>query len=631
MKNIVKAILSILTAAFLIILSIIASAATIAVAPIYFLCVLVFYCAELCAELANAVVAWTKDSIGVAHSKEVVFRIEPDSPDGIKLSDIANGKSVEYNGVDLRGVLQYARSITDEHDSSSCYATPVLLVSSSGQRFLCHERTVYPVQPPIKRPAHLFPPRKKTSSLYYTCMQDRDAPVNDKGAVREIVLKTGLVVTGPRTNDVRLQFTENERSDLARVRLIVPSIAVRKTPGMTPIHLALLSPCVVSDNSESVFFRRYVALARACMGDDGELPLGLKLDIHMNMQQFVHVLTYNKGTISRMNAEFLINSVRLVDKEYKAVSPKYDMTERVQHLRRVLLLLGLSQSEETMFRPFSAQSKLWVVSEFIHSKQFQNAVISAAMASMTSSIDRGITSKEAILKGMPYLCKQIPGLCEAVYTIVRAAKYNNSACDEGELSNLALYNIANVLRTQQDSSDALDLPSVDESNAFEGMSERAVERFDALKDNAFRASHSSYDVSNVDEIYKIGRSVLRNKHCSEIIAYLVAHNIRSNGMRAGGVFHLHSHDMSDNLIVEYVKTDLAFLGHAFATLGAKLAFADRQECEMSLRVRQADVHTFPELKYPTSASETSLDSSKVTAVGAESGAAGRPATRAANA
>ncbi|MFV9881881.1 MAG: hypothetical protein AB8U31_03450 [Anaplasma ovis] len=171
MKNIVKAILSILTAAFLIILSIIASAATIAVAPIYFLCVLVFYCAELCAELADAVVAWTKDSIGVAHSKEVVFRIELDSPDGIKLSDIANGKSVEYNGVDLRGVLQYARSITDEHDSSSCYATPVLLVSSSGQRFLCHERTVYPVQPPIKRPAHLFPPRKKTSPLYYTCIK----------------------------------------------------------------------------------------------------------------------------------------------------------------------------------------------------------------------------------------------------------------------------------------------------------------------------------------------------------------------------------------------------------------------------------------------------------------------------
>ncbi|AXW84008.1 hypothetical protein F0Q53_00095 [Anaplasma marginale] len=625
MNNIVKATVSILTAAFLITLSFVANTVAAAIlVPIYFMCALVFYCFELCLALTKSSIDWLRDSIGVAHNKEVAFRIEPDSPNGIKLGDIASGRCNEYNGVNLRDLLRYAyyHKATGKYIFPSS-AEPVILVSGSNQHFLGRGDTVYPVQPLMSKPASLFPPRRKTSPLSYTWMQDPNyGLVDERDAVREIVLKTNFVVTGPRTNDVvRFQCNSIAGSDISRVKLITPSVVMSKTKDMTPMRLALLSPHILPDDSESVFFRRYVALARARMHyNGGDIPWELEWDIRANGRQFSRVLVYNRVTLSRMNAGFLRGNAEFIFKNTATRPFECDAARVERHSRDMLILLGLSHSGEAIFKPITKQSRFWLVSEFMHSRQFQDAVVSAAMASVTNSIDRGLTSKAAILKAMPYLCKQIPGLCEAVYTIIRAAKYNNGVCEEGELDALALYSVSNVLRGR-DKDCALDLPGVDEEHAFEGMSDREIERFDALKDSALRASHVLHgDNNNVDDMYKTGRRVLRDENCSAIIAYLVAHNVRSNGMHAGGgVFHLHTHDISDTLIVDYIRADSVLRDHAFEN-GAKLEFADRQELEMHPDAR-VETRVFREIAYPP-ASGTLLDNTRVTAVGAESRAPG---------
>ncbi len=463
MNNIVKATVSILTAAFLITLSFVANTVAAAIlVPICFMCALVFYCFELCLALTKSSINWLRDSVGFAHNKEIAFRIEPDSPNGIKLDDIASGRCNEYNGVNLQDLLvRYAHY----HEAEGKYifpqsAEPVILVSGSNQHFLGCGDTVYPVQPLMNKPASLFPPRRKTSPLSYMWMQDPDyGLVDERDAVREIVLKTNFVVTGPRTNDVRLQYVDGSGQNFSRVKLITPSVVMSKTKDMTPMRLALLSPYILPDDSESVFFRRYVALARARMQyNGGDIPWELEWDIRTNGRQFSRVLVYNKVTLSRMNARFLNGSLELIFKDIETRPFEYDAARVARHSRDMLLLLGLSHSGEAIFKPITKQSRLWLVSEFMHSRQFQDAVVSAAMASVTNSIDRGLTSKAAILKAMPYLCKQIPGLCEAVYTIIRAAKYNNGVCEEGELDALALYSVSNVLRGR-DKDCALDLPA----------------------------------------------------------------------------------------------------------------------------------------------------------------------------
>ena len=618
MKNIVKAILSIFAAAFLIALCIVMNAAVITMLPIYFLCALVFHGAALCAALTKGVMALARYSIGLTHNKEVVFRIEPGNPGGIKLSAITSGKCVEYNGVDLRGVLQYARSATGEHGSPiRYYTTPVLLVSGSGQHFLCYGRTVYPVQSPIERPVYLFPLRRKTSPLYYTYMQGMGNSVNDRDTVREIVLRTNFAVTGPRTNNVRLQYGDDGGSNISRVRLIAPSVVLSKTRGMTPICVALLSPYVVPDGSESMFLRRYIALARACKGEDGGIAHGFEKDIRANMRQFAHICAYERDALSQVDTTFMRVSMNTLQAAADR-SSECSVAELEQHSRHVLLLLGLSQSEDAMFKPLTEAGKVWLMSEFIHSLSFQDAVISAAMASMRDSVDRGIVSRGDILKCMPYLCKQIPGLCEAVYAIVRAAKYGNSACEEGNLSNIALYSIANMLNRY-----GVQLPGVDEDSAFEGMNDRARRDFDTFVEQISRACRLLPHSDNTSSMCNTAWQVLRDRRCSDVIACLVAHRVSSlSGFGGKSVNDLCIPTTSDEFIIDYIKANSA-LRDCVPERWIGLELADKQELEIPSNT-DMKIYKFRGLAYPTT-SGTSLDSSEVAAAGAESRTT-RPAT-----
>ncbi|ASI47634.1 hypothetical protein AOV_01885 [Anaplasma ovis str. Haibei] len=610
MKKVAKVILSVLTVALLLALCLVIGAMSAATVHIHLLCSLILYSFGWCVTLTKNAIAWAKDNIGFAHNKEVVFRIEPDSPNGIKLSDIADGQCSEYNGVNLQGVLQYAICNNGTGARAFPNNTPMCFVSS-GRHFLGCGNIIYPVQPPIKRPARLSLYWKKFKLADYTWPQDGDNPADDGDAIREIVLKTNFAVTGPRTNDVRLQYKDNRGSNISRVRLIAPSVVLSKTGDMTPIRVALLSPYVVRDDSKSVFLRRYIALARVYGGEDGRrVAHGFQKDIRANMQQFTHICAYERGALSQVDATFMRVSMDTLRAAANRFS-KCSVAELERHSRHVLLLLGLSQSEDEMFKPLTEASKVWLMSEFIHLQSFQDAVISAAMASMASSVDGGVVSREDILKGMPYLCKQIPGLCEAVYAIVRAAKYGNSVCEEGNLSNIALYSMANMLYRY-----GVQLPSMDEDSAFEGMNDRARRDFDTFVEQILRACRLLPHSGDTSSMCGTAWQVLRDGRCSNVIACLVAYRVSSLlGFSGKSVNDLCIPAASDEFIIDHIKANSAPRSCA-PERWIELELADKQELEISSDT-STKVYEFPGFVYPP-ASDTSLDSSEVAAVRAES-------------
>ncbi|ACZ49315.1 hypothetical protein ACIS_00761 [Anaplasma centrale str. Israel] len=620
MKNLTKTIVSIFAAALLLVLCVVAGAVAAVVVPMYFLCALAFYAFELCVAGAKDAENAVRDNLGIAHNKAVVFEVASDMPRGIKLHDIASGQCSEYRDIALQDVLRHASY--DEKTSKyffPLHREPALLVSGSGQYFFGHGETLYPVRPPASRPAYIFPPHRRRSFLNYTWMKSESdcEPVDSERAVREVVLKTDFVVTEPRSNDVKLQ-SDVGGSGISRVRIIAPSVVLSRTMRMIPTRVALLSPYVVPYHSESVFLRRYTALARAGVCKSGKLSEVFAFDVFKNIAQLTHILTHNRSALSELDAEFLDNSIKLAVCALEDGTLKYDAAAFAQYTRNMLLLLGLSQSNNAMFKPLTKQGKLWITSEFIYSREFQDAMISAAVASMRDSVDQGIVSREDIMENMPYLCKQISGLCEAVYTVVRAANYNNGTCEEYSLSDLTLFNIISVLNSGC-SPHNLQLSSIDESSVFHSMSDVEVLRFDKLKEDALRASHQSHG-DDVHSMYDMGRRVLRDRYCSDIIAYLAAHSIKRTSVRAGTMSTLCENEVLDNAIADYLQTDSVLRNHAFAR-NAKLELADKQECEISCDV-QAEVCVFPELEYATPRSDTSLDAPKVAEVRAERRAAG---------
>ncbi|WP_447581994.1 hypothetical protein [Anaplasma marginale] len=623
MKKVAKVILSVLTTACLLALCLVVGTVYAVTVPVYFLCALVLGSFAGCVALTKSAIAWARDSVGLPHNKEVVFRIEPDSPNGIKLSDIASGRCSEYKGVDLRDALrEYA--FIDQGKGKYVFPAknPVCFVSNSGQHFLGHLDTIYPVRLPTARPAHLFPP-KKADMFPYCIGGRRNNSVDDRRFVHEFVLKTNFIVTGPRTNGVRLQYVGGSGQNFSRVRLITPSVVMSKTKGMTPIRVALLSPYVVRDDSKSVFLRRYIALARAGVDEDGRVSNAFEKDMRANMQQFTHICAYERGALSPEDMAFMRFSMNVLRSAADDRSSECSVAALEQHSRHMLLLLGLSQSEDEMFKPLTEASKVWLMSEFIHLQSFQDAMISAAMASMASSVDKGRVSREDVLRCMPYLCKQIPGFCEAIYTIVRAAKYNNGVCEEGNLGGLPLYNIARALNRH-----GVQLPDIDEDSAFAGMNDRAKGEFETFVEQISRACRPP-DADDMNSMCGTGRRVLQDRRCSDAIACLIARRISYLcDSRRKPVDSLCTPATSDEFITNYIRDDPVSRGHVPERwVGLKLA--DRQELAIASDVDTV-VYKFPGLVYPpVPEAGTSLDSSEVTAVSAESRATRPAATGAA--
>ncbi|ACZ49314.1 hypothetical protein ACIS_00760 [Anaplasma centrale str. Israel] len=602
MKNLTQAILSIFTVALLLAVCAVAGAVAVVLAPICFLCALAIYGFNLSADRVRRAMYNTENALGLPHNKKVMFGVEQDGADGIKLCDIANGQCSEYKGTALRDVLQHATYDAEKEEYFFPSEDPALLVSGSGQHFFGYGRAVYPVQPPASRPAYLFPPQRTCLRFDSAVMQHMGYRA-DPGSIRELVLGTNFVVTGPRSNDVKLQSNVGG-SGISRVRIIAP-VVLSKTRDMNPTRVALLSPYVVQRNQKSVFLRRYTALARAGVHKSGKLSEVFSWDMHANTQQFAHILKHNRGALSESDAEFLYNSTEPVLRDQ---APECDAAALKRHAGDMSLLLGLSQSNGAMFKPLTKQGTLWLTSEFIHSRQFQDAVISASMASMKDAVDQGTVSREAIMESMPYLCKQIPGLCEAVYAIVRAAHYNNAVCEENQLGDIALHDVARAL-----SKHGVQLPGVDAESAPEGMSDAEVLRLDELRGDALRAS--STPLSNVRSMHSMGRRVLRDSYCSDIIACLVARRVSSLwdscGRPASDLCKV-----SDEFVINYMTTHSVLRNHACAH-GAELELADRQECDISCDVYDISMYEFRKPVRRTPASDTSLDAPQVTEVGTE--------------
>ncbi|AXW84541.1 hypothetical protein F0Q53_00080 [Anaplasma marginale] len=592
MKNTAIAVLLILASMFLLVLCCIVGAVSAIVMPIYFMCKLACYLFKsFVAPVAQQGITTVKVLAGLPYPKEVVFEIDQDLPEGIKLSDIADGQRSEYKGVDLRDVLQY--TVYDRETKVRVFqdSTPTCLISSSGRYFFGYGDTLYSVQ--------YHPNALPSSSLFRRML----LPCGRVGK-NVIVLKTNFAVTGPRTNDVTFEYAMLQNG-ITRMKLIAPSVLLNKTAGMTPTRLALLSPYVVSNNCESIFLRRYIALTRARVGgSDGEFPVAVMWDMRTNMQQFMHILTYARGALSLQDARFLRDGVRFIQSTRNEVI-KYGAAARAKHEADVLLLLGLSQSDDAIFKPITEKGKLWVISEFICSQQFQNAVISASMASVKDSISNGMVSREDILEGVPYLCKQIPGLFEIVYVLVKAAVCGTY--EEGCLNNLVLHNIRGAMRFM----DRV-MPDVDAGPESGGVDGGVIRDFNALKEKAVRASELSHG-GNVRNMYTIGKRILRSERCSDIIACVVAHRVSSLWDSVGQLVHdLCAHATSDELITDYLQTDSALRNYAFRRRGAGLELADRQECEISSDVG-INVCKLPILECPTPASDTSLDNPEVAA------------------
>lgn len=592
MKNTISAVFLILASMFLLVLCCIVGIMSAIVMPIYFLSKLACYLfTSFVTPIAKQGITVVKMLTGLPYPKEVVFEIDQDLPDGIKLSDIANEQCSEYKGVDLRDVLQYTIYNRETKMRTFPENTPTCLVSSSGQYFFGHGDTLYSVRyHPIVLPS---------ASLFYRVL----LPCNREGN-NVIVLKTRFAVTGLRTNDIAFEYAIPQNG-ITKMKLIAPSVVLNKTRGMTPTRLALLSPYVVSNSYESVFLRRYIALARARVGGSGgEFPAAVAWDIRANMQQFMHILTYARGALSLQDAGFLRDGVKFIQSARNEVI-KCSAAARAKHESDVLLLLGLSQSDEAIFKPLTERGKLWLVSEFICLQQFQNAVISAAMVSVKDSISRGIVARDDIWEGMPYLCKQIPGLCEIVYVLVKAAVY--STYEEGLLNNLVLRNIRGTMRFM----DRV-MPEVGEGPEFGGVDGGIIGRFNALKEDILRASSLSHG-DNVRNMHTIGRRVLQSERCSDVIACLVAHRVSSLWDSNGQSVHdLCTCETSDELITNYVQIDSALRNRAFKRRGASLELANRQECEISSDV-EIKVCKLPMPEHPAPASDTSLDNPEVAA------------------
>ena len=561
MKNKINAVFLILASMFSLMLCCTVGIIFAIVMPIYFLCKLVCYLFKsFVAPIAEQGITVVKMLTGLPYSKEVVFEIDQDLPDGIKLSDIANGQCSEYKGIDLRDVLQYTVYNRETKMRAFPEDTPTCLVSGSGQYFFGYGDTLYSVR---------YHPNILPSTFFF---RGTPLPCNRAGD-SVIVLKTHFAVTGPHTNDMTFEYAMPQNG-VTKMRLIVPSVVLNKTRGMTPTRLALISPYVVSNSYESVFLRRYIALARACVGrSGGEFPATVARDIRTNIQQFMHILTYARGALSPQDAGFLRDGVRFIPFMRDEVI-QCSVAARAKHEGDVLLLLGLSQSDEAIFKPLTKRGKLWLISEFVCSQQFQNAIISASMVSVKNGISGGIVSREDILEGMPYLCKQIPGLCEIIYVLVKAAVYGTY--EEGCLNNLVLHNIRGTMRFM----DRV-MPDVGAGPEYWGADGGIIRDFNALKEDALRASNTSHE-SNVRNMHAIGHRVLNSERCSDIIACVVAHRVSSLWDSSGQSVHdLCTRETSDELIVNYVQTSSALRNHAFKRRGASLELADRQECEIS--------------------------------------------------
>ncbi|MFV9878241.1 MAG: hypothetical protein AB8U40_03010 [Anaplasma ovis] len=507
--------------------------------------------------------ARVKENFCIPRRKLVAFKIDKDSPNGIKLRDISSGACSTYEGTDLRGILQHATydEGAGEHffpgDALACFES-----SHSERLFYGHNDTLYPVQ-------HL------KLSGYAALFLHRALSVLHREYSRVIVLKTDFIVGGSHADEVIFEGSAPSRG-MRRLRLFVPDVETRDTKDMNPTRVALLSPRVVPYDSKSLFLRRYVALIVASISKYERIIPALLWDIYKNAEQLTYITAHKRGILSDPDAEFLSRIVGFAQNTVCDSQFQCDRTARSACDGYISLLLGLSQSEEAMFRPMTERGRLWLISEFIRSDRFQSAVTALALASVGHSLNTGVTFKDRIMANMPYLCRQIPGLCEAVYAMVKIA--TNGAYEQGSLSNLVLY------RARRANRELSVLPNVDAELAFEGMSgEAEIQRFESLVNSAMSALLTDMRGNTTDTehafIRGLARNVLRSSRSADIIATLTICNIQRLRTDTTLLLDAVSTDIvAGDMIAEYVLEEAQHDPEIAS--GAVLKLANRQKCEI---------------------------------------------------
>ncbi|WP_148207713.1 hypothetical protein [Anaplasma centrale] len=536
--------------------------------------------------------------------KSVVFEIDKDSPDGIKLRDIAGGACSEYKGSDLRGVLQHA--VRDQETGEYLFpedGAPACFASRSGSLFYGHNDTLYPV--------------RYLSQQSGCTISHKVLPVFQRKTNRAIVMGTDLVTSGPHANDVIFERGEPS-GGVFKLRLLLPSVASRSTRRMNPTRIALLSPYVVSHDHKSAFMRCYLALIVSGTYRYSTIIPPMVCDIHENAREFRHVITHKRHAASEGDMELLARIVERAQRTYHDTQFRCSRAERAAFAGYISLLLGLLQSEEVMFKPITKQSKLWLVSEFICSAKFQCALVVSAVASVRRSLDRGITSKAGIMARMPYLCRQIPGLCEGVYALARVVI--DGVYEQGSLSNLTLHLISQAGDTPGA------LPIVSEDLAFEGMNEDEIQHFKALvlwskialwlncQDDVFSIIRA--------EIRRAGRRILQDSHCSDIIAFLAVLKIQRFRMESTLQLDTVSVDTTAGvMIADYIFEESPGRDSVFAR-GTVLELANKQRCEVFYGTETQICERGTRRERVGPASETLLCDPVVAAAVAESRTAG---------
>ncbi|WP_010264322.1 hypothetical protein [Anaplasma marginale] len=563
MKNIAKTVAYTLVFASLLALCCAVVAIILVSLPIVAACVIAcYFMYSLLMPAIRSAAAKIKESCFIPYRQLIVFGIDEDSPNGIKLRDIANSTCSEYQGIDLRGVLQHATHAesADEYffpgDELACFES-----SSPERLFYGYNDTLYPV--------------RYLGFTYPDLFLHRVRSVLRREESRVIVMKTGFIVAGSRASEI-ISRGDSPSKGMRRLKMFVPAVESRDTKDMNPTRVALLSKSVVPYDSKSLFLRRYVALIVSSISKNGAIIPALLWDIYKNAEQLAYVTAHKGGVLSDPDTEFLARMVGFAQDAVRTPQFRCGQDERLAWDGCVSLLLGLSQSEGAMFDPVTKRGKLWLVSEFIRSDKFQSALTASALASVGHSLNSGITSKDDIMARMPYLCKQIPGLCEAAYAMAKIEV--DGVYEQESLSNVVLYNARRANR------ELSVLPSVSRERALEDMNGAgAMERFESSVNRALSLLLTSVRDGTTDidrtSIRDLARNVLSNSHSSDIIATLTICNIQRLGADITLLLGAASTDMmAGGMIAEYILEEARY--DCKIASGAVLKLANRQECEI---------------------------------------------------
>ncbi|MGN7661760.1 MAG: hypothetical protein ACTJLK_04005 [Anaplasma sp.] len=244
-----------------------------------------------------------------------------------------------------------------------------------------------------------------------------------------------IVVLVHIPHDITISDTENIRFSYAypalwtseRATLWVTVCAIRTADAL--ISLMLMSRATASE-FQSMLLRRYLKLySGSNMGNSLILS-----DVQKRKKEFAYALTYDDMELD-LQQEFLANILKNVTET--------DGQRPGTSLRDMDMLYLLSCSEQQFFVETSTLIKCWLVCEFLANVPLRQALILTAVECMTIEMQgEQSPSIEGITQGVPYLCRQIPGLLESIYFALDARL--NRQYYEVVASPLMLYYLGHI-------------------------------------------------------------------------------------------------------------------------------------------------------------------------------------------